>query len=87
MPGFVLATGAPQSTFVEVRTLNESMRIATETCPILGWSEHYVLRLGPDYMSKATVEELLELLKLAYKAEEVVIERHASGFVVKRRLQ
>jgi hypothetical protein len=84
-PGFSLMTGAPPSTFVDVRGLEESTRSETDTCPILGWSEHYVLRFGPDYLAKATADELLRLLKLAYSPEEVVIARHDSGYVVRRR--
>ena len=84
-PGFALITHAPATTFVDARTLNESVRTASETCNILGWSEHYVLRLGPDFMARATNAELLQLLKLAYTPDEVAIDRHASGFVVRRR--
>lgn len=84
MPGFSIMTGAPDSTFVDARTLAEDTRPATITCSILGWSEHYVLRYGPDYTSRATPTELLKLLKLAYNPHDVVIDRHKSGFVVTR---
>jgi hypothetical protein len=84
MPGFSLATGAPDATFVDAAMLRESRWSPSNSCKLLGWSEHYVLRFGRDYMKHATDVELLQLLKLPYAPDEVVINRHNSGFVVTR---
>lgn len=84
-PGFSILSGVPESTFVDVRTLSASKRLDDKACPVLGWSEHYVLRFGPDYVARATSEDLLALLKLAYTPAEVLIDRHSTGFVVTRR--
>lgn len=84
LPGFSLTTGAPASTFVNATALTTRTRVG-DGCAVLGWSEHYALRYGPSYTANASSEELLDLLKLDYRSDEVVIQRHASGFIIRRR--
>ena len=62
---------------------------ADSECPVLGWAEHVFYRgnerLKSDFVSRASDEELLQLLKIRAKPAEVRIYRHNTGFVVLRR--
>jgi hypothetical protein len=85
LPGFSIVTKAPPDTFVDVQKLTGSEPLAEQRCPVLGWSEHYILRFGPGFMQKATDEELLKLLKINLGPNDNIhIEKHESGFVVRR---
>jgi len=58
------------------------MRVSAARCPVLGWAEHVLLG---DLVSKATDAELLAILKIEGAPEEVLVERHDSGFVLLKR--
>jgi hypothetical protein len=85
LPGFSIVTKAPRSTFVDVQTLSGNEPLQETQCPVLGWSEHYILRFGEGYINRATDADLLKLLKIPSRPDNIQIDRHESGFVVRRR--
>jgi hypothetical protein len=63
--------------------------LGDSTCAVLGWAENVVFRgderLKYDFVSAASNNELLELLKIRAPLSEVDNHRHQKGFVVLRR--
>ena len=60
-----------------------NLAAATARCPVMGWAEH-VLR-GDDFLARAPDAELLRLLRISARPQDVEIRRHPSGFVVLKR--
>ena len=82
--GFAKMANAPVSLFVHVAGPSVPRRTLAETqCPVVAWGEHILQ--GRDYMSTASDADLLRLLKIDASPAEVVIRRHASGYVVTKK--
>jgi hypothetical protein len=84
-PGFSIATGLSPDQFVDVRTLPQPTASPESSCPVLGWTEHYVLRFGEKFVGEASDADLLKLLKLDVSPEKVTIFRRKNGYVVCRK--
>jgi hypothetical protein len=70
---------------VDVRTLPQPTASPESSCPVLGWTEHYVLRFGEKFVGEASDADLLKLLKLDVSPEKVTIFRRKNGYVVCRK--
>jgi hypothetical protein len=87
---FTVMVGAPPGTFVSA--LWDSTRfvgVKDSPCPVLGWAEHIFEGEHPSktypFVSGATAEELLHILKIDALPSQVSIARHWSGYVVMKR--
>ena len=90
VPGYAFLAHAPEDLFASVGAPETAwIGGGDSTCPVLGWAEHVAWRgnepLAGDFVLAATVDELLQFLKIRALPSEVDIFRHQKGFVVLRR--
>jgi hypothetical protein len=89
VPGFAFLAHAPEDLFSNADAPETAWIDGVEpACPVLGWAEHVFYRgnerLKNDFVSTASDDELLQLLKIRALPSEVDIHRYRSGFVVLR---
>jgi hypothetical protein len=83
VPFFAYTTRVPDMVFADVREPTTGLlNPADSLCPVLGWAEE---PHPPDFLSRATDEDLIRLLKIGASPSQVEILRHPTGFVILRR--
>ena len=90
VPGFAFLAHGPEDLFSSADAPETAWIDAAESaCPVLGWAEHVFYRgnkrLEDEFVSTASDDELLQLLKIRALPSQVDIYRHRTGFVVLRR--
>jgi hypothetical protein len=85
IPLFAYTSQIPDPVFVDAREpATDPVNPTDSKCPALGWAEE---PHPADFMRWATDEDLMRLLKVGGSPSQVEIVRHATGFVILRRVK
>jgi hypothetical protein len=83
IPFFAYTSQIPDAAFVDAKEpATDFVNSGDTKCPVLGWAEELH---PPDFMRRATDEDLMRVLKVGASPSHVDILRHATGFVILRR--